>query len=96
MSSPSSEAGAGPRRARQIRTALLWVAGLGALGATIVVAARRVDTAALAQGWQAIRSRPLTLAGVFGAYGLAFAIRAAVWRRTVPALTFGMPWPGST
>jgi uncharacterized membrane protein YbhN (UPF0104 family) len=55
----------------------------------VVVAAERVDTSALAHGWRSMREQPLVVGAVMAAYGLAFVIRARVWQRVLPTLTFG-------
>lgn len=69
-----------------------WVFAMVALVASVAVAvvlARSVDADALARAVRAVASSPLVTAGVLGAFGAAFVLRAAVWRRLLPALPFG-------
>jgi uncharacterized membrane protein YbhN (UPF0104 family) len=63
--------------------------GAAALVASAVYIATAVDLGALASATRAAASDPLGLALALGAYGLAFALRAALWCRALPGLGFG-------
>ncbi|MFN2588849.1 MAG: glycosyltransferase family 2 protein [Actinomycetota bacterium] len=68
-----------------------WAATIAAL-AGIVLAVRSLDAGAFATTWRAAAGAPATIAAVLVVYGSAFAVRAWVWTRLVPALSLGMSW----
>lgn len=68
---------------------VVWWVGAALLAVSVVVIAASVDAAALAATWDAARTRPAGLAAAVGAYGAAFALRAWLWRRVLPALSYG-------
>jgi uncharacterized membrane protein YbhN (UPF0104 family) len=71
---------------RRRRRGLAWVLGLGFVVVSVPVIARNVDTGALGAAWATIRSSPHVVAAVLSIYGLAFVVRALIWRRTLPGL----------
>jgi uncharacterized membrane protein YbhN (UPF0104 family) len=70
------------RRAR----ALAWPLGIVALAASVVAFALTADLGALGATWRSAASAPAELVAALAAYGLAFALRALLWTRVVPAL----------
>ncbi len=71
---------------RPRRRALAWIVGLAFLAVSLPVIARNVDPGALSSAWATIRSSPHAIAAILGIYGLAFVLRALVWRATLPDL----------
>jgi Lysylphosphatidylglycerol synthase TM region len=63
--------------------------GALALAASLAYIATAIDLGALADAARAAVADPLGLALALGAYGLAFALRAALWCRALPGLGFG-------
>ena len=63
--------------------------GAVALVASLIYIATAIDPGALADAARAAADDPLGLALALGAYGLAFALRAALWCRALPGLGFG-------
>ncbi|MEZ0284502.1 MAG: lysylphosphatidylglycerol synthase domain-containing protein, partial [Thermoleophilia bacterium] len=63
--------------------------GAVALVASVIYIATAIDPGALAAAARAAADDPLGLALALGAYGLAFALRAALWCRALPGLGFG-------
>ena len=63
--------------------------GAVALVASVVYIATAIHPGALADAARAAADDPLGLALALGAYGLAFALRAALWCRALPGLGFG-------
>jgi uncharacterized membrane protein YbhN (UPF0104 family) len=78
-----------PGRRRTVPSGFAFGAGLVALLIAALVVARTVDTDALATSWHVMLRQPLGVAVALGAFGLAFAVRAAVWQRVLPGLDFG-------
>ncbi|HEV2757369.1 MAG TPA: lysylphosphatidylglycerol synthase domain-containing protein [Actinomycetota bacterium] len=75
------------------RTGLVWWwAATALVVAAIVLVARSVDPATFATTWRAASGEPAAIAAVLGVYGVAFVLRAWVWTRLVPALSFGIAW----
>jgi uncharacterized membrane protein YbhN (UPF0104 family) len=80
--------GTARRAARRIRP---WLGGLALVAAlTYVVAV--VDAGALREAAAGLADAPLALAAAMVIYAGAFGLRAAAWRRTLPALTLGQSW----
>jgi uncharacterized membrane protein YbhN (UPF0104 family) len=67
------------------------VTAIGALAlvASLAYIVTAIDLGALAAAARAAAADPLGLALALGAYGLAFALRAALWCRALPGLGFG-------
>jgi uncharacterized membrane protein YbhN (UPF0104 family) len=63
--------------------------GVLALAASLAYLATAVDPGDLAGAARAAAGDPLGLAVALAAYGLAFALRAALWCRALPGLGFG-------
>lgn len=72
----------------------VWVLGLSTLAVAVPVVWHLVDREALVLAWRAAAHAPVVTAAVVGAYGGAFALRAAAWRRLVPDLPFGQALAG--
>jgi uncharacterized membrane protein YbhN (UPF0104 family) len=70
------------------RRLLVW-AGFLAVLASAVFIATAVDPAQLADTFAAIAADPLAAVAALAVYAGAFALRAAVWTRVLPALSFG-------
>ncbi len=70
--------------------ALVACATAAALFAVVI----SVDVARLTEAVGAARDEPLRVLGVLSAFGLAFVLRAAAWRRVLPALEFGQALSG--
>lgn len=79
---------------RQLSTS--WLLGIGlVLGAVaLVVMARAVDGAALAEAARQAARRPGGVAIALAAFGFAFLLRAVAWRRVLPTLSFGQALAG--
>jgi uncharacterized membrane protein YbhN (UPF0104 family) len=67
----------------------VWALGAIALAASLVYVALAVDLGALAAAARAALADPVGLSLALAAYGLAFALRAALWCRALPGLAFG-------
>jgi len=74
-----------PSRAR----ALAWPLGIAVVAASVVGFALTADLDALGATWRNAASAPAELLAVLVAFGLAFALRALLWSRVVPALRPG-------
>ena len=74
-------------QARVRRTQLVWSAGAVLLAASALLVARELDVAVLLATLREAINRPAALAGALVAYAAAFAVRAALWRRVLPALS---------
>ena len=57
--------------------------------AAVAVVSAAVDTEALGRAARTARGEPLRVLLALGAFGLAFVLRAAAWRRVLPGLGFG-------
>ena len=57
--------------------------------AAVAVVSSAVDTEALGRAARTARGEPLRVLMALGAFGLAFVLRAAAWRRVLPGLGFG-------
>lgn len=68
---------------------LAWIAGLVALVLGAVALRPLFDPASLSTTWSAAAAAPASMGVVIGSYFLAFAVRAVLWHRLVPALGFG-------
>ncbi|HWN20737.1 MAG TPA: lysylphosphatidylglycerol synthase domain-containing protein [Gaiellaceae bacterium] len=77
-----------PAARLSLRPALLW-AGAVAVAASVVFVALALDPGQLAATARAVAADPLAALVALGLYGLAFVLRAAVWTRVLPALSFG-------
>jgi uncharacterized membrane protein YbhN (UPF0104 family) len=84
----------GRLRRRGIPSSVSFGIGLVALLVAGVLVGRAVDLAALRTSWDAMRAQPLSVAVALGAFGLAFVIRAVVWQRVLPGLSFGQSLAG--
>ena len=74
---------------RRLSTSALLVLG-GFVGvAAVVLLVRAVDGEALAAAGRQAVKEPAGVAVAVAAFGSAFVLRAAAWRRVLPALTFG-------
>ena len=78
----------GSRLGPGARRAAVWV-GVLALAASVAYIAVTLDAGALADTARAAADEPLGLVAALAAYALAFVIRAAVWCRVLPGLSFG-------
>ena len=67
--------------------ALVLVVAVTGLAAAAVVST--VDADALARAARTARSEPVRVLAAVGAFGSAFVLRAAAWRRVLPGLGFG-------
>jgi uncharacterized membrane protein YbhN (UPF0104 family) len=77
-----------PRLPVPSRRVLVW-AGLVATFASVVFVALALDPAQLAATARAIAADPLSAVVALTVYAGAFVLRAAVWARVLPALSFG-------
>jgi uncharacterized membrane protein YbhN (UPF0104 family) len=68
---------------------VLWWIGIGAGAAAAFLMVRTVDAAALRATWTSATSAPGAAAAVILLYALAFVIRALLWTRVLPRLSFG-------
>ncbi len=68
-----------------------WVLGIGlaTTAVAVVVIARGVDTAAVAEAFHAAQDRPGRVALAVAALALAFVVRAWAWTRVLPGLSLG-------
>ena len=74
---------------RRPPTRIVRWAGVVALAASAVFVAVSVDAGHLSRTAGTALSAPVELVGVLALYGLAFAVRAALWTRVLPSLSFG-------
>lgn len=65
----------------------LWLVGGSALAASIWLIAGHIDTAALRRAVDVAASSPWKTLPALAAFGGAFTLRAALWRRVLPALS---------
>jgi len=65
------------------------LASAALLAVSLGVLAEAVDTRALQATVEALRARPAGLAVALAAYAAAFVVRAGLWRRVLPGLSFG-------
>ena len=79
---------ASPAPANRRRRLLLWGGGL-AVAASVVFVALALDPSQLAATARAVAADPLAAVAALALYALAFALRAAIWARVLPALSFG-------
>ena len=68
-------------------TASMLVVAVTGLAAAAVVST--VDAAALTRAVRTAQSEPVRVLAAVGAFGFAFVLRAAAWRRVLPGLSFG-------
>jgi uncharacterized membrane protein YbhN (UPF0104 family) len=68
-----------------------WVLAVGLLSTIVAVTliASGIDTAAVADAYDAARARPGPVALAVGALALAFVVRAWAWTRVLPGLSLG-------
>lgn len=74
---------------RKGRSPLFLALGLVAVAASVLYLSKTVDVEALGATWSALVAQPLPLLAILVAYGAAFVVRAWVWRRVLPGLSFG-------
>lgn len=77
------------RRRPQWSPATTVVVGVVSLTLAVALVASAVDTTDLAAAVRAMADDPWRVAVALAAFALAFIVRAAVWRRVLPALPFG-------
>jgi uncharacterized membrane protein YbhN (UPF0104 family) len=77
-----------PAPTNRRRRILLWGGGL-AVVASVVFVALALDPSQLAATARAVGADPLAAIVALALYALAFVLRAAVWARVLPALSFG-------
>lgn len=77
-----------PNMPRQVRV-FAFAAGLAALAVAVPALATNVDGDALGRAARSVFTSPGRTALVLVAFGGAFAVRASVWRRLLPGLSFG-------
>lgn len=71
------------------RSVAVWWLGAAALAVSVVVIVRSMEIEALRASFAALRSSPIGLVGALLLFGGAFAVRAVVWTRVLPGLSFG-------
>ncbi|MDQ3537985.1 MAG: flippase-like domain-containing protein, partial [Actinomycetota bacterium] len=71
------------------RSKTLVLAGVALLILSGAAVAALVDVGALRATADAVRARPAGLGVALAAYGAAFTVRAQLWRRVLPDLSFG-------
>ncbi len=69
-----------------------WWAGTVAVVAAGLAAFRSVEPATFGATWRAAADAPLAIVAVVSVYAAAFVVRAWVWTRLVPELSFGAAW----
>src|SRR5215207_4696895 len=79
------------QRGGSLAVARRWL-GLLALAAALAYLALVVDLGELGAALAAVGRRPGALLGALVLYAAAFALRAWVWRRVLPALPYGQSW----
>ncbi|MGQ0679487.1 MAG: lysylphosphatidylglycerol synthase domain-containing protein [Actinomycetota bacterium] len=77
------------RLRRKASPAALVAVGAAALLIAFLGIRSQLDPAALTRSWERIRQAPEGLAVVLAVYGTSFAVRAGLWRRVLPSLSFG-------
>jgi uncharacterized membrane protein YbhN (UPF0104 family) len=79
------------RKGPRLGAAWGWAATLVLLAGG-ALALRSLDPDVFSTTWSAATSSPAAIVAVVSVYGAAFVLRAWVWTRLVPALSFGMAW----
>ena len=67
---------------------VLWAVGVVSLVVSGVTLIPRVDVGALSTTWEAIVDFPLPGVAALACFGLAFVVRALMWNRVLPTLSF--------